>query len=409
MTKCAALLVWFALLFALTASGATPDAPLVVDQTSQVVVMEYEAWFGPKAVTFQGVAATPKLQSLDMIPVGGGYDSADIAILWHHLNWLESMGLDAAQIEVTNNVACIFNSQAFIEKYVKNCTPSFRLANQLIRDNTANLYPAWTSFETRLKLIPMMGGIDANVLFKDTDGKTALEKEIEYFGERMRKYPNLNVIYQGKPLMIIYLGAAQDPNPTDNPLWYRIRKFLQAHPEITDKYTFRMEAGYLDSQPGLWVNPSTPSGPIQINPEYGFWSVVDRLNPTCTASLCPYYPTYNLTGSRVENFTASIATAGQTGWGCPNPNAPPYCEDASLRFGNDRQYVTLDAFMNYARQLKPIFLIVDQFNEYVKPDEGFDANSIDDTEPTDLWGFGAVNAVRQQIELYRKQTASAAP
>ena len=46
--------------------------PLVVDETSHVVVMEYEAWFGPNAVTFQGAAAMPILQSADMIPVGGG-------------------------------------------------------------------------------------------------------------------------------------------------------------------------------------------------------------------------------------------------------------------------------------------------------------------------------------------------
>lgn len=390
-------------------TAASPDAPLVVDQNSHIVVMEYEAWFGPKAVTFHGTAAKPKLQSADMIPVGGGYDSADPAIIAQHVQWLESMELDGAQIEVTNNVACIFNSEAFIKKYVKNCPPSFRIANQIIRDNTANLYSAWSSLGTALKLIPMMGGIDDNVLYKDTDGKNALQKEIEYFGERMCKFPNLNVIYEGRPLMIIYLGAAQDPNPADNPLWYRIRKFLDNHPEITSKYTIRMEAGYLDSQPGLWLNPNTPSGPIEINPKYGFWSVVDRLNPTCTGSLCPYYPTYNLAGPRVENFTVSIATAGQTGWGCPNPNAKPYCEDASLRFGDDHEYVTLEAFMKYARQLQPIFLIVDQFNEYVKPDEGFDANTIDDTEPTNLWGYSALSAVRQQVKLYRQSIVSDAP
>jgi hypothetical protein len=64
----------------------------------------------------------------------------------------------------------------------------------------------------------------------------------------MAKYPNLNVIYEGKPLMLIFLGAAQDPNPADNPLWYRIRKFLVAHPEISSKYAIRLMAGYLDSQ-----------------------------------------------------------------------------------------------------------------------------------------------------------------
>jgi hypothetical protein len=213
-------------------SGADPNGPLVVDVNSHVVVLEYEAWFGPKAVTFQGTAAMPKLQSADMIPVGGGYDSADPAVIQQHVAWLEYMGLDAATIDVTNNVACIFNSQWFIKKYVRNCTPIFRTGNRNIRNNTGNLYPAWSALGTRLKLIPLLGGIDANVLYKDTDGKNALEKEIAYFGVRMSKYPALNVIYRGKPLMLIYLGAAQDPNPADNPLWFRIRTFLEKHPEL---------------------------------------------------------------------------------------------------------------------------------------------------------------------------------
>ena len=388
--------------------SASANAPLVVDQTSHIVVMEYEAWFGPKAVTFQGVAATPKLQSLDMQPVGGGYDSADLAVIRQHVLWLESLRMDAALIETTNNVACIFNSEAFIKKYVKNCTPAFRVQNQTIRNNTGNLYGAWSGLGTSLKLIPLMGGIDANVLYKDTDGKTALEKEIEYFGARMAKYPNLNVIYESKPLMLIFLGAAQDPNPADNPLWYRIRKFLDAHPDINSKYTFRLMAGYLDSQPDLWATQGTPTGPVEVSSQYGFWSWVDRLNATCTGGLCPYFPSYNQVGSRAENLTVSIATAGQNGWGCPNPNAPPYCPDAALRFDGHHNYVTLNAFMTYARQLQPIFLIIHQFNEYVQPDEGFDANTIDDTDPTDLWGFSALNAVRQQIKLYRQQTTASA-
>jgi hypothetical protein len=391
---------------ALAASGADPAAnpslPLVVDRNSHIVVMEYEAWFGPNAVTFQGTAAKPILQSADMQAVGGGYDSADPAVIRRHVAWLESMKFDAAISEVTNNVSCIFNSQWFIKKYVPNCTPAFRLQNQTIRDNTGNLYPAWTALGTRLKLMPLLGGIDENVMFEDLDGKTAFEKEIEFFGSLLAKYPGRQVVYEGKPLMLIFIGAAQDPNRADNPLWFQIRKFLKRHPELADKYTFRMMAGYLDSQPLLWATQGVPTGPIEVAPQFGFWSWVDRLNPTCTISLCPYYPSYNLAGPRVENFTASIATAGQNGWGCPNENALPYCADDALRFGDNGAYVTLDAFMTYARQLDPIFLIIHQFNEYVPPDEGFDANTDDDTEPANLWGYGAVDAVRQEIAEYRR-------
>ena len=397
MSKAVLLLVLLS-----SASFAASSGPLVVDSNSHVAVMEYEAWFGPKAVTFQGSVAMPLLQSADMQAVGGGYDSADPAVIKQHVAWLESMGIDAALIDLTNNVSCIFDSEALVKKYIRNCTPSFRTYNQNIRNNTGNLYPAWSGLGTRLKLIPLLGGIDNNVLIKDEDGKTAFEKEVEYFGERMQQYPDLRVIYEGKPLMIIFLGAAQDPDPADHPLWFRIEQFLQRHPEIGEKYTFKLMAGYLDSQPDLWVNQGTPDRPVEISPAYGFWSWVDRLNTSCTEPLCPYYPSYNRVGSRVENFTASIATAGQNGWGCPNPNSPPYCPDDALRFGEDGSYGTFDAFMTYAKHLDPIFLMIHQFNEFAA-EEGWDANTNDDVEPANLWGKGDLKIVKEEIKTYRQR------
>jgi hypothetical protein len=220
----------------------------------------------------------------------------------------------------------------------------------------------------------------------------------------MQAYPARQVIYEGKPLMLIFLGAAQDPSRADNPLWLQIRRFIKAHPKIESKYTLKMIAGYLDSQPGLWATQGVPNGPVKINPAYGFWSWVDRLNSTCTVRpFCPYYPSYNENGAgaRVENFTASIATAGQRGWGCPKSKVAPYCADDALRFGADDTYVTFSSFMDYAGELKPIFLIIHQFNEFVRPDEGFDANTDDDIEPADLWGRGSLDVVRKEIKQYR--------
>src|SRR3984957_7231469 len=202
--------------FAAVAFGSAETAraagPLIVTQNSRVVVMEYEAWLGPHAANFQGSAAMPLLQSADMQPVGGGYDSADPAIIRQHVAWLESLGVDAAISDLTNNVSCIFNSEWFVKKYVPDCSPSFRANNQNIRDNTGNLYPAWSALGTHLKLIPLLGGINSNVLIKDEDGKTAFEKEVEYFGALLQRYPDLGVIYQGKPLMLVFLGAAQHPD-----------------------------------------------------------------------------------------------------------------------------------------------------------------------------------------------------
>lgn len=380
---------------------AAPDKPLVVDDSSRVVVMEYERWFGPDAATFQGTAAMPLLQSADMAPVGGGYDSADPAVIRQQLAWFEYLGVDAALLDLLNNVSCIFNSEAFAKKYLPYCSPGFRVSNQIIRNNTGNTYPAWTRLGTSIKLIPLLGGVDQDALIKDIDGKTSFEKEVDYFGALMAKYPGSQIIYDGKPLMVVFIGPAQDPSTEDNPLWYQIRKFIAAHPEIGKKYTFRLMAGFLDSQPSLWANQATPKGPVEIAPAYGFWSWVDRLNPSCKVKpSCPYFPSYNRAGKRVENYTASIATPGQSGWGCPNENAKPYCPDDALRYGPYGGYATFHNFINYAVLLDPIFLIVHQFNEFVRPDEGFDVNTDNDIEPANLWG-NDLDVVRSEIERYR--------
>ena len=176
LPSCALLAV---LAFTLSArSQEQPDRyhPLVVDEHSRVALMEYEAWFGPNGVTFQNSSAMPWLQSADMVPFGGGYDSADPAVIKQHVEWMEHLGIDATLIEVTNNVSCIFNSEEFAHKYLQNCTDLFRSENQSIRDNTGNLYPAWSRLRTRLKLIPMVGGIDNDVLFQDTDARPLSKK-----------------------------------------------------------------------------------------------------------------------------------------------------------------------------------------------------------------------------------------
>ena len=389
-----------------SAACAQTVGPLVVDNDSHVVVMEYEAWFGPNAVTFEGAAAKPLLQSADMEKAGlRGYDSADPAVIKQHVAWMEYMGVDAALIDLTNNVSCIFDSAWFAKKYLPNCTPGFRSGNQTIRNNTGNLYPAWSKLGTPLKLIPLLDGADQDVLYPDIDGATSFEKEVDYFGTRMQKHPELQVIYEGKPLMLVFIGVGLDPNRADNPLWFQIRKFLESHPEISQKYTFRLMSGYLDSQPAFWATQGIPTGPVEIKTGYGFWSWVDRLNPSCTELYCPYYPSYNNAGSRVENYTASIATAGQTGWRCPNLN-PPYCPDDSLRFGKERSYVTFDGFMAYADTLQPIFLLIHQFNEFGPPDEGWNANTDDDIEPANLWSTTAIENVKHQIEIYRQHTGA---
>ncbi len=59
-------------------------------ENTVVVVTQYEAWFGPNAVTFQNAEAMPILQSKDMRSVGGGYDSTDPHVIHQHVEWIRS-------------------------------------------------------------------------------------------------------------------------------------------------------------------------------------------------------------------------------------------------------------------------------------------------------------------------------
>jgi hypothetical protein len=388
---------------AVSAPSAGSRRPLIAGAHSHIVVMEYEAWFGPDAVTFQNAEALPLLRSADMDKVGGGYDSHDPAIIAQHVAWLEQLGADAITLDLTNNISCIFDSEWFVRKYLRdfNGCPAYRRGYRQIRDNAGNLYPAWTRIGTRLKIIPLLGAIDANAFIADRDGKTAFEKEIAYFATLMQADPALSVIYQGKPLLLIYLGAPVNPGTWPTQLT-KVRRFLADHSGIAAHFTIRMMSGYLESQPQFWLNATAPAGPIEINPIYGFWSVVDRLKPHYG-----YYPTFNRAGLVVENMTASIATPGQNGWGCPEPLA---CPDDGLRYGTGRSYATLGAFMAYAATLRPIFLFFDQFNEFDRGDgdEGWNADTSDDIEPSHLWHGSALAALRGQIARYRAQLAGTA-
>ena len=393
--------IWLLLSLAACSAGTPAVAPraagpLVVGPRDHVVVLEYEAWFGPKAENFADAEAMPILQSPDMRRFGGGYDSADPRVIAQHVEWMESMGIDAAIVDLSNNVGCIFSTGPVSPRYCVAPYESFRANNRAILRNDANLYPAWTVLRTNLKLIPLIGCQSVRDVTRDPAGVSGFQKAIAYFGSLMARYPALPVVYRAHPLMLVYLGTPASPR-----MIHRCRAVIRSN-GFAQRYTFRFMTGYLDSQWPFWKNPfEHPHAPIEISPRYGFWSWVDRYKPAYR--LWPAYSAVPGDPNRVENFTASIAVAGTNGWGCPKPQ---YCRDDSLRYEETPStYVTLDRFMKLAARLKPTFLIVHQFNEFTMADEGWDAQTSDDIEPTRLpkgWGYTAVSAVRAAIAAYRQ-------
>src|SRR5579863_1386305 len=181
-------------------AGGIAGAPLVVGGSTHVVVLEYEAWFGPGAVTFQNAEAMPWLQSQDMQQVGGGYDSADPHVIAQHVRWMQYMGVDAVTLDLTNNVGCIFSTGPVSPKFCDPVNQPFRENNRNIQANDGNIYAAWTQLGTSLKVIPLLGCQTQLDLNKGSDGKSGFQKEVEYFGGFMNRYPGLSLRYDGHPL-----------------------------------------------------------------------------------------------------------------------------------------------------------------------------------------------------------------
>jgi hypothetical protein len=393
-------------------AGGVASMPLQVERDSRIVVMQYEAWFGPRALAFPR-HVTPCLQSAGMqaAAIGGGYDSADPAVIARHLAWLQQMGVDAVTLDLSDSVSCTFDADASLLR--KACgqptealTRSFHASRLAIRDNVANLYPAWAGLSTPLKLIPLLGGSDAFALRADpADRRGALHRQIRFFGDLMARYPQLSLVYQGLPLMLIRLGAPIEVGRAE-----AIRAMLKVS-GLERRFTFRLIGRDLDSQPAFWAEPrSNPGGPIQIAARYGFWSLGDRLN-NWGATPGPNFPTFSRCAGAVENMAASIASRGLYGWDCAGrPGALAYCPDAALRYcGRGAQngcsasrYETFSEYMRLARELRPIFLFIQRFNGFQRSDEGWDANTDDDIEPTRQWGYGAIQAVIEQVEAYRR-------
>ncbi|MBD5655189.1 MAG: hypothetical protein IAI50_08390 [Candidatus Eremiobacteraeota bacterium] len=440
----------------------SPNLPLLVDGASNVVVMEYEAWFGPNAVTFPALSLTPRplLSSADMRPVGGGYDSEDPNVIRTHIGLLTSIGVDAITLDLTNNVSCIFDTghDALSPALLNPCGQStaarnrrFQSSMQQIAANDANIYTAWSALGTSLKIIPLLACQDNGCLtpYNDAgrvagfgidpcpaipgvpvgnlhgnpavDGTTSFEKELAFFDVLMTKYRNLSVIYEGKPLVLVFAPPGIDDDPC---MMQRLRKLI-VRTGLTSKYTFRMIGGFFDADRTFWNEPPgyAPTAPVPLERGFGeiWWSVDDRLNEKFG-----YYPSFNMSPSynRVENFTASLAVMGHNGWGtwpAPCPPAPPtnppvttcpkgtrHYVDTSLRNEGGIAHATLANFMSYAGKLDPIFLIVDQYNEFALPDEGWDADTTDDIEPADGGiGYDAVDAVRSFIARYRSSRKQA--
>jgi hypothetical protein len=393
-----ALIGMTALGYVACAAGAlsSAQAPLIVDRNSKVIVMEYEAWFTPKhpmgAVPHH---YEPALTTADMIAKGQpGYDSQDPLIIKQHIAWLSALGVNAIIAEQTNGGPCdlnyssVSNCVAFLQrkKSPLSVQPSYSETITSINQSTFNLYPEFARNGSGIKIIPLLDGQDLEMYAGNgSDDRTPFDTQVEAYLQRMGQYSGLNVVYGGKPLMLVYLGAPQQPGVATSVLSLAESASLK----YLDQLTIRLMAADIDSQPSLWVpHIAGISGLHPVNPRYQTWSWSDRLNEAQGL-----LPSYTATGARVEAFTVSVATPGTTvtdndgGWNAPNARL------------YDRGK-TFMQFMKYAKELKPIFLIVSQFNEYAAPDQGNDEDHSSDIEPTRQWGDAKFRTIQKALLSY---------
>ena len=374
--------------------------PLVVDESSHIIVMQYEPWFGPKSVNFLKVAATPLLFSSSM---RRGYDSADRAVLRQHIQWIEALGVDAILVDVTNGIACLKKNSEI------NCgqTEGVRaiLKNiEILYDELDQLHQAGLS---DLKIIPLIGAQSDSGLDRALSEKSGTEIAFEFFESLMNIHPDLNVIYEGKPLVVTYHGAAQAVDPP-NDFWRQTRELFESK-GFSQRLTLRQMAGFIDDQPNLRKPNSN-----EVREEFGFWTWTDRLKQEAPFN---YHPSFAMqpNGKRVEAFTAVMASASRGGnlprefgipfkcmiefgletcaWGDLTDSAP------DVMFRN--KGATFREYMKIANQLKPMFLFIHQWNQFSAADQGWDEERTTDIEPAGLWDFQPYQVVKEEIKKYR--------
>jgi hypothetical protein len=324
------------------------------------------------------------------------YYSNDGAILAQHIKWLDELHIDAITAEQTNGGPCDrnFSDEATCTKFMTrlngNANGQARYSDSItsINDATMMLYREFADNGTDIKLIPLLDGQDVEMYMPLTSTtESAFDKQIQLYIENMHKFPQLNVIYQSRPLVMVYMGSAQNPaNPRS--AFSLARKAVLKY---KNTLTIRLMAGMIDSQPSLWSSAPGIAGLHAVKPEYQLWSWLDRLNQA--AGLMP---SYTVSGSRVEAFTVSTATPGTK---VANRDGGWNAGDASLYDGGR----TFEQFLSYAEKLDPIFLFIDQFNEYGAPDQGVDEQHSNDIEPTKQWQFDRFNTVKKMLSDYRSR------
>lgn len=292
----------------------------------------------------------------EAVTILGHYSSLDERVLRQQTLWFNEAGINFVETDWTNNL-----TSAFPNKTAQECI-----------DSTNRLLDLYLKMEQH-PLLVLLVGPENNRWRSDKDQYDGpwYKAQMDYIYDHYLnnpKYKGMWLMYEGKPLVTYYLNG---PNPGPPP------KIVD--PRFTIRYV------------SAWLQHTHAE-------QYGAWSWYDQ-------EATPTY--YN---GKVEALTITNAYPGI------HPPAKGLnvwiaADAAGKNYGE-----TYRTQWEVARKYKPHFLFINQWNEFMPPDE-YNVNLSNDLEPTLVtekgdprpsgWGFDYLNQTREEIRKYHEAIQSA--
>ena len=318
----------------------------IITDPKHLVIMEYETWFGP------GYAKWGKEEA---VPILGLYSSLDPRVLLQQNLWFDQMGINAVELDWTNNL-----TRRFPDAQARECINA-----------TNTLLKVYGKMAQHPKFVFLVGPEHNSWLSRRTPYRGPWYKtQINYLYKHYisnKKYQKWYVKYEGKPLLLLYLNGPRSTRPPD------IK---------STRFTIRFVTAWLQTTHAE---------------RYGAWSWYDQV-PT---------PTYH--DGKVEALTIT------DGYPAVRPPGKGLNNWLSIDAGGKNYGETYRTQWQAAMRYKPHFLFINQWNEFEPPDQ-YDVNLSNDMEPTIMtqvgdprpsgWGFFYLDMTRRMIRKYHRVIAA---
>lgn len=287
----------------------------------------------------------------EAVPILGHYSSLDERVLRQQTLWLNETGINFVETDWTNNLTSAFPNAA---------------AQECI-DSTDRLLELYLKMKQHPRVVFLVGP-EHNLWRNDQDKYDGpwYKAQMDYLDRHYLhnpRYQEMWLIYDGKPLVTYYLNGPRTGPP----------------PHIVDpRFTIRYVSAWLQHTHA---------------DKYGAWSWYDQeATPTYrdgkveALTVTDGYPAVHAPGKGLNNWIA--ADAGGKNYG-----------------------QTYRTQWEAARKYRPRFLFINQWNEFVPPDQ-YNVNLSNDLEPTLItekgdprpsgWGFEYLNMTREEIQRYHE-------